>query len=132
MIPSIAPSGSIRPRSYSVLVPINVVAARLGLSHRALRHYEALGLVRSERDLSNTRHYDSEAVTTLEAITFLRRADIAIAAIRSIIALRHDRPRYLQAIRETLIDAADHKERGLAALREALVDLESAFAAFQP
>ncbi|HQR87747.1 MAG: hypothetical protein B7Z44_18920 [Caulobacter sp. 12-67-6] len=131
MIPSIAPSRPIRLRS-SVLVPINVLAARLGLSHRALRHYEALGLVHSERDFGNTRHYDSQAVATLEVIAFLRRADIAIPVIRSIIALRHDRPRYLQAIREALIDAAEHKERDLAALREALVDLESASAAFQP
>lgn len=111
----------------SVLAPINVVAPRLGLTPRALRHYEALGLLRSERDFSNTRHYDSETVATLEAIAFLRKADIPIARIRAIIALRHDRPLYLQAIRETLTDAAEHKERSLATLREALGDLESVF-----
>ena len=115
-------------RAPTGFVSIAELAERLGVSHRALRHYEELGLVGSNRHFSNTRHYDDKAVATLSVVASLRKAGVPIPKIRSIIALRDDTTAYLQAIRETLAEMAERKERDLATLRDLLGDLESVFA----
>jgi DNA-binding transcriptional MerR regulator len=66
---------------------ISTVCELLGLTQRAVRHYEECGLVRSGRDRFNYRHYDNAACARLEQIGAYRRAGLSIEDISEIFAL---------------------------------------------
>lgn len=75
-------------RSIVPLVPllhISQATRRFGLTQRALRHYEDLGLVRPTRDRRNGRCYDAAAVRRLEWIATLRRAGVSLGDVRSVL-----------------------------------------------
>jgi DNA-binding transcriptional MerR regulator len=105
------------------------MAARLGVSQRALRHYEAVGLIQSYRLYKSARSYDPETVDRLTVIALLRKADVPIATIRAIMSLRPDEAAYLRAVREALLSAQDQKTRELAMIRQLLGDLKTVFTA---
>ncbi len=119
MTPDVSPTDT--------FLSISAIAARLGVSHRALRHYEAIGLIQSYRLYKSARSYDPETVDRLTAIAFLRKADVPIATIRAIMSLRHDEAAYLRAVREALLSAQDQKTRELATIQQLLGDLKTAF-----
>lgn len=73
------------PRGAEV-TPITALTARLGLTSRALRHYEAIGLIVSNRDWGGIRHYSATTVEAIELIVQLRTVDICLADIRSILS----------------------------------------------
>ena len=84
------------------LVSIGDLARQLGVTPRALRHYQDRGLVCSHRLSGNVRGYDAQAVEQLETITALRAVGLPIAAIRQVLELR-DRPEaQADALREAL------------------------------
>ena len=72
------------------LVSIGDLARQLGVTPRALRHYQDRGLVRSHRLSGNVRGYDAEAVEQLETITALRAVGLPLSAIREVLELRDD------------------------------------------
>jgi DNA-binding transcriptional MerR regulator len=65
-------------------VRIGEVAARAGVSVRALRYYEEQGLLTSTRSASGQRHYTPHAV---ERVTFLQRMYAAGLSSRTIAEL---------------------------------------------
>ncbi|MFJ9103070.1 MerR family transcriptional regulator [Streptomyces sp. NPDC102405] len=65
-------------------VRIGEVAARAGVSVRALRYYEEQGLLTSTRSASGQRHYTHHAV---ERVTFLQRMYAAGLSSRTIAEL---------------------------------------------
>ena len=71
-----------------VLVGIGAVSARLGVTVRAVRHYERQGLIRPLRNDNDYRVYGREEWVRLELIVLLRSAGIGLAQIRR--ALDHE------------------------------------------
>ncbi len=72
------------------LLSIGEVAARTGLSHSALRFYEAEGLIASSRSVGSQRRY---ARSTLRRIAFIRVAQkvgLSLEEIRSALATLPD------------------------------------------
>jgi len=61
---------------------IQEVAKLAGTTSRALRHYDAIGLLKPNRVASNGyRYYDGEALTRLQRILLLRDLGLALPAI---------------------------------------------------
>ena len=65
---------------------INEVANLTGLTTRALRYYDEVGLLRpSEISESGYRLYDDEALETLQQILFFKELDVPLRQIKSIL-----------------------------------------------
>lgn len=85
------------------------VARRTGLSSRALRFYEARGLVQPLRSASGRRHYGSAELERVHQIVLLKRAGLTLAQIQRLTAHRTlDLAELVDAQLETL--AAQAKE----------------------
>src|SRR3989442_10129367 len=68
---------------------IGEVAARSGLSRKALRLYEARGILKAPpRTPSGHRHYDSDVLRLLTFVSQARRLGLTLTEIRHIVALR--------------------------------------------
>ena len=65
---------------------IGEAARRTGLTMRAVRLYEAQGLVTPRRDDADVRFYDREALSRLEHIAFLRRCGFSLKEIAGVLA----------------------------------------------
>jgi len=105
---------------------IAAFAALAGVTPRALRYYERLGLLKPRRSSSGYRRYAERDLETLEEIVALKFIGVPlkqIAAIRG----RRDRPflQVLRAQRETL----DAKRRLLTKAVEAIASAEAMLAA---
>ncbi|MBA2935129.1 MerR family transcriptional regulator [Sphingomonas sp. CGMCC 1.13654] len=68
---------------------IGEVAERTGLSHRALRFYEARGLVKPLRVAGERRVYGPAELARLNAVVALKRAGFSLAEIGRTLAGRH-------------------------------------------
>ncbi len=71
-------------------VSLKGVTAQFGLTARAVRYYEEVGLIVTRRDRGNRRRYDPRTVSQLGIIAELRRAGLAIDDIRVALQLRPD------------------------------------------
>ena len=75
---------------------IRAIAQRTGLTLRAIRHYEAQGLILSMRDPLGMRWYDASTTERLTFIALARRAGLSLAEIGNLLEAgdsrgRHDR-----------------------------------------
>lgn len=66
-------------------LPIDEVVRRTGLTSRALRFYEARGLVKPLRSASGRRHYGTGELERLHRLMALKRAGLSLADIKSIL-----------------------------------------------
>ncbi len=107
------------------LVPIRRLVDRLEITPRALRHYEALGLIRSERDVRGARVYDLETINLVEMVAALRRVDIPLADIRQVMLLKSSPAVYAEALREILVVALVDKEQMVGEIHRLLGGLET-------
>ncbi|KQZ20021.1 MerR family transcriptional regulator [Caulobacter rhizosphaerae] len=105
------PSAQAGPRR---LVMIADLAEQLGVTARALRHYEDVGLIRSERTTGNARAYDLETVEILKAIVRLRQVDVPLAVIDGIVRQGSDPSVQALAIRQALDAVLADKKQALA------------------
>lgn len=70
-------------------IPINKLSTQLGLTSRTLRHWESEGLFKSMRDNeSGWRVYGEEAVLCIKITAVLRRLDIPLKDIKTILDQR--------------------------------------------
>lgn len=68
-------------------VAIHTLSEQMGLTSRTLRHWESEGLFKSERDTSSGwRVYDENAQLRIRMTAVLRKMDIPIREIKSVIA----------------------------------------------
>lgn len=67
---------------------IGDLARRIGCSVSTLRLYERLGLVGAGRSAGGTRRYSAEDVARAEAVASLARADIPLADLEALAAVR--------------------------------------------
>ncbi|CAN5237653.1 hypothetical protein BH10PSE4_BH10PSE4_01740 [soil metagenome] len=118
MMASIAAAGR---RTAALAVPITDLARRLGVTPRTLRHYQDLGLIRSQRIARNIRAYDLETVATIETIVALRDAGLPIVVIREILRSGpEDQPRMLRAALTEVLADMDRQRVRVAGLLDAL------------
>ncbi|MFD4995717.1 MerR family transcriptional regulator [Streptomyces buecherae] len=68
---------------------IGELARRTGVSTRLLRYYEEQGLLRSERDSNDYRHYAPEAVERVRRIRELLATGLNTEAIRTVLPCTH-------------------------------------------
>nr|WP_295667870.1 MerR family transcriptional regulator [Sphingomonas sp.] len=85
---------------------ISDVANRTGLTARALRFYEARGLVQPLRTANGRRHYGAGELARLTAIVALKRAGFTLAAIQRLLAGRETNLGRLVAAQIAEVDAA--------------------------
>ena len=111
-----------RDTNPSAVVGIARLAQTTGVTLRALRHYESLGLIRSQRTRAGARIFTPSQCEIASTIVLLRKLDVAICDIQPIIdAVRTDAER-MDDLRRSL-------ERKAAELSARLDDVRAALAA---
>ncbi|NQE60892.1 MerR family transcriptional regulator [Caulobacter sp. RHG1] len=108
------------------LVSIGDLARRLGVTTRALRHYQDQDLVRSHRLSGNVRGYDAEAVERLETVIALRAVGLPIAAIRTVLDLREEPQAQASALRDALSSALEAQRDQVSRLQGMLEQMAEA------
>ena len=98
------------------------VARLTGLTSRALRFYEARGLVTPIRTASGRRHYGPAELERLHQIVAMKRAGLKLAQIQRMTA---GRSLDLRSIVEAQIEALTDREREIAGARALLEDILS-------
>lgn len=95
-------------------VTLGAAMRELGLTARALRYYEEVGLIEADRDRLNCRRYDQRAMERLRLIAQFRQAGLDVRDIRLILDRREES------------GAADgHVDCAIARLKERLEVLET-------
>ncbi len=74
--------------ALNAALPVQGVMVRFGLTARAVRHYEDVGLIRPARDWRNHRTYDNHTIERLEIVVALRRVGLSLREISNYLALR--------------------------------------------
>lgn len=74
-----------REVNASAVVGIARLAQTTGVTLRALRHYESLGLIRSQRTRAGARVFTPKQCEIASTIVLLRKLDVAICDIQPII-----------------------------------------------
>lgn len=102
------------------VVLISDLAKRLGVTARALRHYQEIGLVRAQRLSRNVRGYNDEAVARIQTIITFREVDMPLSVIAEILALEHDASAQAARIQAALQDLLDDNRAKAARLESML------------
>ncbi|MFN3513388.1 MAG: MerR family transcriptional regulator [Phenylobacterium sp.] len=79
-------------------VTLTDVMRMYGVTARAVRYYEAVGLIETARDRRNCRTYDARARERLRLIVELRKAGVAIEDIREVLDADYDRDAMAAAV----------------------------------
>ena len=105
---------------------IGEIVRRTGLTERALRFYEAQGLICPPRTEAGRRVYGAAELTRLHHITLLKRAGFSLARIREVLAAHDlDAGEVLRTQIELLEAERASVNRALTALRNARRSLEN-------
>jgi len=104
------------------ILDIADVARRTGLTSRALRFYEARGLVKPLRSASGRRAYGAGELARLNAIIALKRAGFSLSAIGAMIG---DRRADLGRLVAAQIEELDARAADIAASRTLLRSVQS-------
>jgi DNA-binding transcriptional MerR regulator len=106
------------------ILTVGQAAGRAGLTAKAVRLYEARGLLPpAERTSSGYRCYTEHDIQLLRFIRQARDLGLSLAEIRTIIGLRRGETppgREVITLLQAHLDAIDHKISSLQSLREAM------------
>jgi DNA-binding transcriptional MerR regulator len=86
---------------------IGELASRAGVTPKAVRYYEQLGLVTARRTASGYRDFDDASLDVIEMIRNAQRLGVKLAEMDEIIALIRDHKRPCASVRR-LISAKRH------------------------
>lgn len=96
---------------------IGELAERTGVTVRALRHYERLGLVVPMRSEAGQRVYGAEQVATLQRVLALKKAGFPLADIKALLERRAvPTAEFLAVQRVALLAERDRLDQAVAAL----------------
>ena len=104
------------------LLDIREVVRRTGLTSRALRFYEARGLVRPLRTHSGRRLYGAEALERINQIVALKRAGLTLAQIQRLTARR---PLDLARLVDAQLEALETRQSEIAEAKQLLLSVKS-------
>lgn len=111
-----------RETKASAVVGIARLAQTTGVTLRALRHYESLGLIRSQRTRGGARVFTPSQCEIASTIVLLRKLDVAICDIQPIIDTDRTEAERMNDLRRSL-------ERKAADLSFRLDEVRAALAA---
>jgi DNA-binding transcriptional MerR regulator len=104
------------------LLDIREVVRRTGLTSRALRFYEARGLVAPVRTHSGRRLYGAAALERINQIVALKRAGLTLAQIQRMTARR---PLDLARLIDAQLEALETRRTEIAEARQLLLSVKS-------
>lgn len=97
-----------------------------GLTARALRYYEAEGLIETKRDRLNARWFDETARRRLEWISCLRQAGLSLGEVREVLTAEERNGGGRKCALEKLGRKQSHLQEQLAILRRVSAQIRSA------
>ena len=101
-------------------------ARRAGLTPKAIRFYEAQGLLRPSRAANGYRAFAEGDVHTLKFLKRARDLGFSVEECRALLALYHETERSnaeVKALAESRVKEIDRRLADLASIRDALADL---------
>lgn len=109
---------------------ISEAARRCGLTHRAIRLYEQIGLISSERDDCGVRYFDGAALQRLRYIARARQAGLGLKDIAQLMEVEQlqgvaARDRLAMDLCGERLKALDAAKAGLTCMIETLRAAES-------
>ena len=104
------------------LLDIREVVRRTGLTSRALRFYEARGLVRPLRTHKGRRLYGAEALERINQIVALKRAGLTLAQIQRLTARR---PLDLARLVDAQLEALEARQAEIEEAKQLLLSVKS-------
>ncbi|MEV0584370.1 MerR family transcriptional regulator [Nonomuraea sp. NPDC050310] len=105
---------------------IQELAARAGITSRALRHYDSTGLLTPSRVGANGyRYYDAGAVLRLQRILLMRRLGMGLPAIAKVLAEEVDAAEGLRGHIAALEEERERLDRQIRSVRQTLEVLEA-------
>jgi len=104
------------------LIDIREVVRRTGLTSRALRFYEARGLVRPLRTHAGRRLYGPDALERINQIVALKRAGLTLAQIQRMTARR---PLDLARLIDAQLEALAARQSEIAEAKQLLLSVKS-------
>lgn len=103
---------------------IHEVAASTGTTSRALRHYDAIGLLAPSRVAPNGyRHYDQDALHRLQRILLLRDLGLGLPAIREVLDRQVDAAAALGNHVRWLRQERDRLDRQIASVQRTITTI---------
>jgi len=102
------------------------LAATAGVTARAVRYYETIGLVSSDRTSTGARCYPPSVCEAICLIAFLRRLDVPAHRLWPIVDATRTAADRKETLREVLTDCASELSKRLADTVTALEQLEPA------
>lgn len=103
---------------------IGEVAIKAGVTNRAIRHYEELNLIKSNRLSNNYRVYSKEAVDKVKFISRARKLGFSINECSSLISLFDNKKRKSAEVRKIAIIKNDELKRQIQELEDLQKSLE--------
>ena len=91
-------------------VTLTDIMRMFGLTARAARYYEAVGLIETGRDRRNCRTYDATARERLKIICELRKAGVGIEDIRDVLSADYDQEAITAAVEKLSLRIAKLEE----------------------
>lgn len=88
-----------RPAAAAVAMTIAEVARRTGLPAKTIRYYEAIGLVRPQRQANGYRAFGEREALTLAFLARARSLGFSVSDCRALVALWQDRGRAAADVR---------------------------------
>jgi len=112
-MPAVAPVSSRRPHAVHAVVSISRLSEMTGVTPRALRHYEEVGLIRPHRAAHGVRLFTPDQCELASLIVSLRRCDVSLDDIRSVLAAEASDSDRRARLRDVLERKADELARKL-------------------
>ena len=103
---------------------IGEVALKAGVTNRAIRHYEELNLIKSNRLSNNYRVYSKEAVDKVKFISRARKLGFSINECSSLISLFDNKKRKSAEVRKIAIIKNNELKRQIQELEDLQKSLE--------
>lgn len=106
------------------LLKIGDVVARTGLTERAIRHYERLGLLKPDRSAAGQRLFGADALRALASVRILKRAGFSLAEIETLLVAKVDAKTLVKAQIESVKAQAASLQSSLTLLSGIARELE--------
>jgi DNA-binding transcriptional MerR regulator len=101
------------PPKRTFAATISEVGERLGLSHRAIRLYEEMGLIACTRGPKNMRVLDAEAQAKLQVVVDLKAVGLTISEIAEVFSRELADPQALRARIEARLETLDRQRAAI-------------------
>jgi len=106
------------------IMKISEVAAKTGVTNRAIRYYEELNLIKSNRLSNNYREYDNDSLDKLKFISRARKLGFSIDECSSLISLFNNKTRKSSEVRKIAISKREELKKQIKELKDLEKSLE--------